>query len=123
MKSLRAGTVKSKGKVKSIVTDINSDMQIAVTECSDIVVGFKSDGGKPKPCLRRGNSRGPVVRDETIWWRVNTDKSITQAKVFKVTLSDDRASAWPLSPKEEYVVAKDIGYVQKITMDRYSKIV
>lgn len=123
IKSLRAGTVKSKGNVKQIVTEINGDLQIAVVECADIYIGFKTTGGVRKPCLRRGGKNGPIVNDKKIWWRTNIDKSIYQAKVFKVTLSNDRASAWPLSPKEEYVVARDIGYVQKITTNRYSKIV
>lgn len=123
MKSLRAGTVKSKGKVKQITTEINGDLQIAVVECSDLQVGFKTNGGVRKPCVRRGGKHGPIVTDNIVWWRTNLDKSMYTAKVFKVTLSDDRAKAWPKSPKTEYIVAQDIGYAQKITIDRYSKIV
>lgn len=123
MKSLRAGTVKSKGKVKQITTEINGELQIAVVECGDMVVGFKTEGGVRKPCVRRGGKHGPIVNDTIVWWRTNLDKSMYTAKVFKVTLSDDRARAWPKSPKTEYIVAQDIGYAQKITMNRYSKIV
>lgn len=105
MKSLRAGTVKSKGRVRQITTEINGDLQIAVVECPDLQIGFKTVGGVKKPCVRRGGRRGPVVADKKIWWRTNLDKSMYSAKVFKVTLSDDRARAWPKSPREEYIVA------------------
>jgi len=63
------------------------------------------------------------VNDKRIWWRVQIDRNITKAKVFKVTLSDDRVKAWKKSPKEEYIVARDMEYAKKITIDRYSKIV
>ena len=104
------------------MTEINGDLQIAVVECPDIHVSFETVGGSRKPCLRRGGAKGAIVRDKKIWWRV-IGKSTYTAKVYKVTLSDDRARAWPMSPKEEYIVAQDIGYAQKITIDRYSRVV
>lgn len=94
-----------------------------MTECPDVVVGWRTVGGTRKPCLRRGGPRGPIVDGMITWWKVTMDKSIYDAKVFKVTLSDDRAKAWNKSPKEEYVVARDIGYATKITEQRYSRIV
>ena len=123
MKSLRAGTVKSRGRVKSVVANINGDLQIAVVECADMCVGFKTVGGTRKPCIRRGGKHGPIVNDRRIWWRVPMDKAITQAKVFMMKLSADRALAWKKQPQEEYIVARDIGYVQKVVTDRYSRIV
>lgn len=123
MKSLRAGTVKSRGRVKSVVANINGDLQISVVECADMCVGFKTVGGTRKPCIRRGGKHGPIVNDRRIWWRVPIDKAITQAKVFMMKLSADRALAWKKQPQEEYIVARDIGYVQKVVTDRYSRIV
>lgn len=123
MKSLRAGTVKSRGRVKSVVANINGDLQISVVECADMCVGFKTVGGTRKPCVRRGGKHGPIVNDRRIWWRVPIDKAITQAKVFMMKLSADRALAWKKQPREEYIVARDIGYVQKVVTDRYSRIV
>ena len=86
-------------------------------------VGFKTVGGVRKPCVRRGGKHGPIVNDRRIWWRVPLDNAITQAHVFMMKLSPDRALAWKKQPKEEYVVARDIEYVQKIMIDRYSRIV
>lgn len=86
-------------------------------------VGFKTVGGVRKPCVRRGGKHGPLVTDRRIWWRVPLDNAITQAKVFMMKLSPDRALAWKKQPREEYVVARDLEYVQQIMIDRFSKIV
>ena len=126
IKSLRAMTPKSKGELYPITDTIDNDeLGIAVEEASEYVVGFKTESGKRKPCIRQGNKNGAVVTESLKpWWRINISSEMYTAKVFKVTLSEGRSQAWGKYKKKSFymVAASRDAAIYHVT-NRFQKIV
>ena len=58
IKSLRAATNKAKGKIHPIVETINGELQVAVSECTDLCPAWTNQGGRRVPCIRYGTAKG-----------------------------------------------------------------
>lgn len=122
MKSLRAATRKSNGKIKPIVEQAVSDLDIAVVEAPEYVMSVKTEGGVRKPCVRVGSKRGPIVNLKVVY-RIEDKSMLRNAKVFKVTLSDSRLQAWKYAKSPWLMVAKDLQSAKANAAYRYNKLV
>lgn len=120
IKSLRADTIKSKGKAQNVSENAQGDFGITVKEIPNLTVGFKTVGKVKKPCIRNGK-RGEIV-NLRVWWKVPKTKVRYDAKVYSVTLSDNRLEAWPRQKKVSYMVASSLKSAIEITKKRYSKL-
>ena len=124
LRSLRAATPKSKGKLRPVAERIDdAELGIAVEEAKEYVVGFHMVGGERKPCLRVGNCRGAVANNVKPWWRVNVNREMYAAKVYRVTLSKGRAEAWKRQKPVWYMVAKSLDAAKAHVTKRYQRLV
>lgn len=62
LKSLRANTKNTRPE-PTIVDKLDGELQIEVSECPDLFVGFKTEGMAKIPCVRKGSVNGPVAHD------------------------------------------------------------
>lgn len=122
LKSLRAATVMSKGKIKPLVETAQSDLDIAIKHVPEYVVGFMTKNKQAKPCIRHFSKHGAIVNIKP-WWKVNVNAELYDAKVFRVTLSSVRRQAWKKSKAVWYMVATDLQKAKKFVEQRYSKLV
>lgn len=124
LRSLRAATPKSKGKLHPVSEKIDdNDLGIAVEESKEYVVGFRTEGKTRKPCIRIGSRKGAAARNIKPWWRINVNHEMYSAKVYKVTLSKGRADAWKKQKPVWYMVAKSLDAARLFVTKRYQKLV
>ena len=124
LRSLRAATPKSKGKLRPVTERIDdAELGIAVEESKEYVVGFRMVGKERKPCIRVGNRKGAVANDVKPWWRVNVNRDVYAAKVYRVTLSKGRAEAWKKQKPTWHMVAKSLDAARLFVTQRYQKLV
>ena len=124
LRSLRAATPKGKGKLHPVTERIDdAELGIAVEESKQYVVGFRREGKTIKPCVRVGSRKGAVADGIKPWWRVNANREMYAAKVFKVTLSRGRAEAWKKQKPVWYMVARSLEAAKAHVTKRYQRLV
>lgn len=123
LKSLRAYTRANKTKKMRVNLQRRPKLSVTVEPTSYTVSMRRVGSGRDSVYVIR-NPAGHVVDEIRPWWQVPPMPQFRlKAKVFRVTLSEDRLEAWPHQKKVSYLVASDIQSAIGILERRFSKVV